>query len=107
MKIRHSLVVGILVLSGLACSRVPPRPANVPAESFYVGKRRDGVFVQVVSKEIIGWRLKIYGRDGSLKGEGLYVLRGMARAELLPEELVSFDGEAFRLSDGGLLVPRR
>lgn len=107
MKVGLFLVAGVLVLSGVGCSRIPPRPANVPPESIYVGKRRDGVFVVVVSKEVIGWRLKVFGRDGSLKAEGLYVLRGMARAELLPEELVSFDGEAFHLSDGGLLVPRR
>jgi hypothetical protein len=72
----------------------------------YVGKRRDGVFVSVQGKEGIGWRLKIYGRDGALRKEGVYVLRGMARADLLEEEMGVFDGEAFHLTDGGLLVPR-
>ncbi len=103
MRLGVSLMAALLVVG---CGRVPPRPKNVPAESMFVGKRKDGVFVTVLGKEGIGWHLRIYGRDGALRKEGVYVLRGMARADLLEEDMVSFDGEAFHLSDGGLLVPR-
>ena len=104
MRLFIALVVAILVLG---CDRVPPRPANVPAESFFVGKRRDGVFVVIGPREGLGWHVKIYGRDGNLKREGAYVLRGMARAEIVPEEVLRFDGEALYLRDGTLLIPRR
>lgn len=104
MRLCVSLMVAILVLG---CGRVPPRPANVPAESFFVGKRKDGVFVLIGPRDGLGWQLKIYGRDGVLKREGAYVLRGMARAEIVPEEVISYDGEALHLSDGTLLIPRR
>lgn len=100
-------VAMMAVLLVLGCSRVPPRPANVPAESFFVGKRKDGVFVVIGAPEGMGWHVKIYGRDGSLEREGSYVLRGMARAHIVPKEVLNFDGEALHLSDGTLLVPRR
>ena len=104
MRLCVSLVVAMLVLG---CSRVPPRPANVPAESFFVGKRKDGVFVVIGARDGLGWRVKIFGRDGALKREGAYVLRGMARAEVVPDEVLSYDGEALHLRDGTLLIPRR
>ena len=95
-----------MALLVMGCGRVPPRPANVPASAFFVGQRRDGVFVVVGAKEIMGWHLAIYGRNGALKREGVFVLRGMARAEILPEEVQSYDGTALHLSDGTLLVPK-
>ena len=104
MKLFMSLVVAVLVLG---CDRVPPRPASVPAESFFVGKRKDGVFVVMGAREGLGWHVKIFSRDGILKHEGAYVLRGMARAEIVPDEVLTFDGEALHLRDGTLLVPRR
>jgi len=53
-----------------------------------------------------GVKVKIYDRKGVLKAQGAYVLRGMAKAEIVPEEVVSFDGKALHLADGTLLVPR-
>ncbi len=103
---RLGVVMMVALLMG-GCSRVPPRPANVPAESFFVGKRKDGVFVVIGVPEGMGWHVKIYGRDGALRREGSYVLRGMARAQVVPKEVLSFDGEALHLSDGTLLIPRR
>ncbi len=104
MRLCMTLMAAALVLG---CDHVPPRPVSVPVESFYVGKGKDGVFVQIGTREGLGWHVKIFGRDGTLKREGAYVLRGMARAEIVPEEVLSFDGEALHLRDGTLLIPRR
>jgi hypothetical protein len=104
MKLWVSLVVAMLVLG---CGGPPPRPANVPAESFFVGKRKDGVFVRIGARDGLGWQIKIYDPKGNLKREGAYVLRGMARAEIVPDEVLSYDGEALHLRDGTLLIPRR
>jgi len=104
MRLCISIMAAILVLG---CNRVPPRPANVPVESFYVGQRKDGVFVVIGVPDGLGWQLKIYDRKGNLKREGAYVLRGMARARIIPEEVLSYDGEALHLQDGTLLIPRR
>lgn len=103
MKVGVALMAAILLLG---CGRVPPRPANVPAESFFVGKRKDGVFVVIGARDGLGWRVKIFSRDGVLRREGPFVLRGMARAKVVPEEVLSYDGEALHLADGTLLVPR-
>jgi len=104
MRLCVPLVIAILALG---CGRVPPKPANVPAESFFVGKRKDGVFVLIGARDGLGWRVKIFDRRGTLLKEGPYVLRGMARAEVVPGEVLSFDGEALHLADGTLLIPRR
>lgn len=85
----------------------PSRPANVPEGAFWAGKRRDGVFVLIGARDGLGWQVKLYDRKGNLKAEGPYVLRGMAKAEIVPEEVVSFDGEALHMADGTLLIPRR
>ena len=104
MRLCVPLVAVILVLG---CDRVPPRPLNVPAESFFAGKGKDGVFVAIGVRDGLGWQVRIYDRKGGLKRQGAYVLRGMARAEIVPEEVLFFDGEALHLRDGTLLVPRR
>jgi hypothetical protein len=100
------MVVAALLMAGCA-PRAPQKPAGVPAGSFWVGDRKAGVFVVVGPKAREGWRVQIYDdRTGAVRGEGVYTLRGLARAELTQEELVSFDGHALHLADGALLVPK-
>jgi len=103
----RSVPVAALVLTVMVGCGVPSRPAGIPEEAFWVGKRKDGVFVFIGARDGLGWQVKIYDRKGVLKAEGAYVLRGMARAEIVPEEVLSYDGEALHLADGTLLIPRR
>lgn len=100
-------LVAALMLGAACAPRAPEKPAGVPAESFWVGTRKTGVFVVIGPKERDGWRIKAFDdRQGTPKADGVFTLRGIARAELTPEELVAFDGTAFKLSDGALLVPK-
>jgi len=99
-------LVALILLGTLGCSQAPRKPANLSAEVFWVGKRKEGVFVLIGARDGLGWRVSIFDRQGALKREGVFVLRGMARAEIVPEEVLSFDGEALHLSDGTLLIPR-
>ncbi|MCE1230083.1 MAG: hypothetical protein LWX11_11425 [Firmicutes bacterium] len=98
--------IGIVMTLALACG-APSRPANVPEGAFWAGKRSNGVFVLMGERDGLGWQVKLYDRKGNLKAQGPYVLRGMAKAKIVPEEVISFDGEALHLADGTLLVPRR
>ena len=103
---RGWIMVAALLMAGCA-PRAPQKPAGLPGEAFWVGDRKAGVFVVLGPKDREGWRLKIYDdHSGALRAEGTYTLRGLARAELRPEELVAFDGRALHLADGALLVPK-
>jgi hypothetical protein len=96
----------LMVIACLACSPKPPkRPTNVPADAIWAGDKKGGTFIQIQSKTPMGWMLRIYDdHTGNLKAEGEFRLMGMARAEILPDELVRYDGQAVLLSDGGKLV---
>lgn len=103
----RSVPLAALFLAFVIGCGAPSRPAGVPEGAFWAGKRKDGAFVFIGPRDGLGWQLKIYDRKGNLKGQGAYVLRGMAKAEIVPEEVLSFDGEALHLADGTLLIPRR
>ncbi len=96
-------VVSVLALSS-ACT--PSRPAGVPPEAFYAGKGKARIWVAVGVPEPLGWQLKVYDRKGALIKAGSFRLQGMARAQVLPEEVVGWDGTCILLTDGGKLVPR-
>ena len=96
-----------LALAVGCAPRAPVKPAGVPGDTFWVGTRKSGVFVVIGPKDRDGWRMKAFDdRTGALKADGLYTLRGLARAELAPQELVAFDGTGFQLADGALLLPK-
>lgn len=104
---RDSVTAAALILTVVVGCGAPSRPAGVPEGAFWAGKRKDGVFVFIGARDGLGWQVKIYDRKGALKAQGPYVLRGMARAEIVPAEVLSYDGEALHLADGTLLIPRR
>lgn len=104
MNVARACCASILTLL-IACG-APPKPQGVPPEAFFVGKRRDGVFVTVGAPHATGWILKIHDRNGRLLKEGPFVLKGYARGEILPSDVVAWDGQALLLADGGRLVPR-
>jgi hypothetical protein len=58
-------------------------------------------------KDHEGWRVKIYDdHTGAVKADGLFTLRGIARAEITKDDLVAYDGRALRLADGATLAPK-
>ena len=108
MKKRDLALALILTLEILGCAaRAPQKPAGLPAEAFWVGDHKGGTFVVIGPKDREGWRVKLFDdHSGAAKAEGLFTLRGLARAEIVPEEVVSYDGFALHLSDGALLAPK-
>jgi hypothetical protein len=96
-----------ICLALVACNREPPHPKGVPAEAFWVGPPKTGVFLQVGSPVDTGWNMTLYDRKtGQVKIKGVYLLQGFGRAEITQEDVDSWDGHQFLLKDGGRLVPR-
>lgn len=94
-----------LVLAG--CTKEPSKPKTVPAEAFWVGPKKTGVFLQVGKPVGIGWEMTLFDpRTGAVKGKGVYLLQGFGRAEIRKQDVASWDGHEFLLTDGGKLVPR-
>jgi len=101
MRTRAMLPLTICLLA-IACE--PSRPPGVPAEAFWV---KGGVFLRVGSPVSTGWHMTLYDpKTGAVKAEGVYLLRGLGRAEITKEEIASWNGHEFLLKDGGRLVPR-
>lgn len=98
------LLVAVLIAGGLACTPRPPK--GVPANAVWAGTRKAGAFVVIGDQTLDGWKIKVYDRRGALLADGPFVLRGMARAELLPEEFAGWESGTLRLKDGALLVPK-
>ena len=106
---RQGAWLGLALLAVMvACApRAPRRPAGLPAASFWVGTRHGGAFVELGAKDRDGWRVRIFDdHSGAVRSEGLFVLRGIARAELGPEDIIACDGTTLRLTDGARLVPK-
>ena len=105
------LAVLVLLTLGVACDRgveSPPRPANVPAEAYWLGGPDGGVFVKLArtsdSKAVAA---EVYS-EGT--GESLY--RGLLRMEPPgqplerlddPKIFTAWDGEKLHLADGRTL----
>lgn len=100
------LVPSALAVALLTACGAPPKPQGVPAEAFFAGKRKDGVFVTIGDPYGTGWIVKIHDRKGTLIKEGPFALKGMGRGEIRPEEVVRWDGTQLLLADGSRLVPR-
>jgi len=109
MKRRGPLwVLALLAVMAGCAPRAPRKPAGVAPEAFWVGDRQGGVFVVIGPKDRDGWRIRISDdRTGAARAEGLFNLRGIARAEIAPEDIASYDGTALHLADGAILVPKR
>ena len=93
-----------MLLQG-ACGGVPSRPASVPAEAQWGGKGKQGIFLKVGSHQGTLWQLEVWDRKGQPLGSGSFRLRGFAKADILPEEVVGWENGALHLKDGTLLVP--
>jgi hypothetical protein len=94
------LILALLLACGVR------RPSQVPAEAVWVDGQDRGAFVQVGPRDGDRWRVKVWGRDGSLRADGRFALSGMARTAIEPHEVAAWDGRQIALKDGTLLVPR-
>jgi len=53
---------------------VPPeRPSNIPENSVWVGGPDGGLFYEVVNKDSISLRMRIYYENGALIEDGIFV----------------------------------
>ena len=96
----------LAVMVGCA-PRAPQKPSGLAADACWVGTRKTGVFVLIGAKEHEGWRVKAWDdHSGAARVDGVYTLRGLARAELNTQEITAFDGTSFQLADGAWLVPK-
>lgn len=90
-----------------ACRGIPARPASVPAEARWAGEGRRGVFLRVGTHEGTLWQLQVWDHDGRLLGSGPFRLRGFAKAEIVPKEVLAWENGALQLKDGTWLVPEQ
>jgi hypothetical protein len=102
------LVMTALLAGGLlACRGVPSRPATVPPEAAWGGEGSRGVFLKVGGHQGTLWQLEVWDRKGRLLGSGSFRLRGFAKAEIVPEEVLAWENGALQLKDGTWLVPEK
>ena len=95
----------LMILAALACS--PNRPANVPDGATWVGSGTEGCFLKIGEREILGWQMEGWGRDGTQVVEGIWDLDGIARARINIKEITRFDGEMFYLVDGAKIYKQK
>lgn len=102
----NSLLLAFPLLLALgACGRVPSRPASVPVEAQWGGSGKTGVFLKVGGHQGTLWQLQVWDRKGHPLGSGSFRLRGFAKAEILPEEVLAWENDALHLKDGTWLIP--
>ena len=99
------VLTATLALGLMACGGVPARPASVPAEAQWGGTGSKGVFLKVGGHQGTLWQLEVWDRQGRLLGSGAFRLRGFAKAEIVPGEVLAWENGALQLQDGTWLVP--
>ncbi|HLO68881.1 MAG TPA: hypothetical protein VK188_17790 [Holophaga sp.] len=106
--IRRSFVCAAVLALAACGPHIPPRPAGVPADTFWAGDSKGGVFVAIGVPDHEGWQVKLYDdRSGAVVGQGLYVIhRGIARPSFKQEDFAGWDGKAVLLTGGGVLEPK-
>ncbi len=100
------LVTTAAGVAGLvACGGAPARPASVPADAAWGGEGKKGVFLKVGEHQGTLWQLGVWDRQGRVLGAGKFRLRGFAKAQIIPEEVLAWENGALQLKDGTWLVP--
>jgi len=95
-------VVATMLLVAVAC--LPSRPANVPKDANWVGTRGEGCFLKIGDREITGWHMEGWDKDGKQVVEGIWELDGIARASIDTKEITRFDGKTFYMADGATIA---
>jgi hypothetical protein len=89
----------------LGCGGTPSRPSSVPPEAAWGGEGQQGVFLKVGGHEGTLWQMEVWDRKGHRLGSGAFRLRGFAKAQIIPEEVLAWEQGALHLKDGTWLVP--
>ena len=90
-----------------SCGGIPSRPAALPAEAKWGGTAKQGVFLKVGGHQGTLWQLEVWDRKGHPLGTGSFRLRGFAKADIYPEEVLGWNNGALQLKDGTWLVPEK
>ncbi len=100
---------GLMILAGVAllgaCSRIPSKPAGLPAGAQWAGEGKNAVFVQIAHLSGTAWHVDVWDRKGKPLASGTFRLRGFARARIYTDEVLGWTNGALQLKDGTWLVP--
>ena len=96
---------GLIVVALAGCSRVPTKPAGLPAEAQWAGAGDGAAFVQITHLSGTAWHLDVWDRRGRPLASGTFRLRGFARARIFPDEVLAWKNGALQLKDGTWLFP--
>ena len=100
------VAAGLMVAGAMvACSRVPTRPASLPADAHWAGEGKGAAFVKVDHLSGTLWHLEVWDRKGTPLASGTFRLRGFARARIFAEEVLAWQNGALQLKDGTWLFP--
>ncbi len=99
------VMTAVLLGLSMGCRGIPPRPASVPPEAVWGGDAKHGVFLKVHGHQGTLWQLEVWDRKGQPLGSGAFRLRGFAKAQIVPEEVLAWENGALHLKDGTWLVP--
>jgi hypothetical protein len=100
-----TVILAGLLLAG--CGGTPARPPSVPAEAQWGGSGQKGAFLRVGGHQGTLWQLEVWDRKGRVLASGPFRLRGFAKAQIMPDEVLAFENGAFQLKDGTWLVPEK
>ena len=96
----------LILITAVACSPAPRRPAGVPEDAVWVGSASEGCFLKIGQREFAGWHMEGWDREGKQVVEGIWDLEGIARAAIQPKEIIRFDGQTFHMDDGATITRR-
>ena len=102
---RRGVAGVMMVIAMVACSRVPSKPASLPAGAQWAGEGKGAAFVQIDHLSGTLWHLEVWDRKGTPLASGTYRLRGFARARIYPYEVLGWQKGALQLKDGTWLFP--
>ncbi len=99
------VMTAVLAAVLVACGGPPSRPAAVPPDAAWGGEGKQGVFLKVGDHQGTLWQVQVWDRQGKVLGAGAFRLRGFAKAQIIPEEVLAWENGALHLKDGTWLVP--
>jgi len=87
-------------------TRVPARPAGVPAAAAWAGRGPAGRFFLVEGRQGTLYRIQVFAApSGARESATAWRLVGFARTALPVDEIAGFEGGAILLKDGSKLLP--
>jgi hypothetical protein len=100
------VLTAVFVIFLTACRSVPPpKPPFLATDVLWSGQPKRGVFLRIGPRQGGTWHLDVWDREGRPLASGAFRLRGFARADFGPEEVLGWENGALQLKDGSWLVP--